>query len=554
MSLYDAGFGSVFRDIYPFGDSDNMTDTPLEDISSASIAGPSSTATTNVIVPSANEDEIELRSLISTWQVDNIADHLINQNVFIPILKIIKRHQIERLLRIFDMGTQIKFEHYLEEWRELLGIPLHSDKASTGYSTPSTSYSREATPTRCIPYRRPSTAPDDYIPLANVLNETPKGIMLTEYYNKFTRFSEEQRTLLIGLIATFYEEKSVPLTLASSHRIEQEILARFSNEKLEFYRIGKRGKIYNKYCNMKSSFKSAVSSHILPPKKKSLKNKTRHENEFESEENAESCIRCLKYDNLSSEEFDSVWKACSQFRINQIKEETSTITSIMEVWPYYKIPSGYRLIDIDFGLSFNNRNGLILHWENYWSSILNFLNSDNNVKDKKAKALLETISSTPNLPENGRNAAIFWALHGYFVPTKVVVSKTGTKRSSLRYTIRDSQEAFVFIGRSLQEVEDHILHLKSQNVAVQPFIYCVGDDIINLSGDVTVYFDGIRYNFKNFVRAVDICFKIIYLFDLEFPTQCISFYSFLESFFYEFKPKNNTSKVHILSDYLRNHC
>lgn len=120
----------------------------------------------------------------------------------------------------------------------------------------------------------------------------------------------------------------------------------------------------------------------------------------------------------------------------------------------------------------------------------------------------------------------------------------------MRYTIRDSQESFVFIGKSLQEVEDHLLHIKDVKASIQPFIICVGEDILNIK-DISVYFDDIRYNFKSFVRAVDICFKIIYLFNLDFPPECSIFYSFIESFFYNFKSKNLTSKIHILSEHLK---
>ncbi|KAK9721032.1 protein of unknown function (DUF4769) [Popillia japonica] len=41
--------------------------------------------------------------------------------------------------------------------------------------------------------------------------------------------------------------------------LEEEILQRFPSEKLEFYRVSKRGKIYNKSFNLRSSFKAAIT-------------------------------------------------------------------------------------------------------------------------------------------------------------------------------------------------------------------------------------------------------------------------------------------------------
>lgn len=89
-----------------------------------------------------------------------------------------------------------------------------------------------------MPYERPTT-PEEYISLADILNATHKGLMLTEYCTKFNKFKEEQRILLVGLIAGYYEEKSLQLTLALSHRLEQDILERFPTEKLViiFYHV-----------------------------------------------------------------------------------------------------------------------------------------------------------------------------------------------------------------------------------------------------------------------------------------------------------------------------
>ncbi|KAK5647940.1 hypothetical protein RI129_002832 [Pyrocoelia pectoralis] len=190
--------------------------------------------------------------LLKTWNMENLIDHLIAQNVFVPVLRVIKRHHIERLLKNFDMGTQIMFEHNLEMWRHNIGLPLmvnhcEASRSCTSFSNLSSSSgshlisgSRESTPprspTRVIPYQKStSVAPDEYIPLATILNDNHKGLMLTEFYTKFNKFQEEQRIVLVGLVAGYYDEKSVQMSLASSYRLEQEILEqRFPNEKLVF--------------------------------------------------------------------------------------------------------------------------------------------------------------------------------------------------------------------------------------------------------------------------------------------------------------------------------
>lgn len=61
------------------------------------------------------------------------------------------------------------------------------------------------------------------------------------------------------------------------------------------------------------------------------------------ENDAESCINALKFDNLTSEEFDNCWKACSQYRLKEINSVANT-AAIFEKWPFYKKPSGFRLV------------------------------------------------------------------------------------------------------------------------------------------------------------------------------------------------------------------
>lgn len=63
----------------------------------------------------------------------------------------------------------------------------------------------------------------------------------------------------------------------------------------------------------------------------------------EPEDDSDACLRALKFDNLTSEEFDCTWKACSQYRLKDLKTFNTT-DDIMEKWPFYKNPSGFRLV------------------------------------------------------------------------------------------------------------------------------------------------------------------------------------------------------------------
>lgn len=163
------------------------------------------------------------------------------EKVFVNVLKVMKRKHIGKLLENIHLGTQILFEHHLEEWRNSLEIPFNDTlqdfnllNFSKGPLSPVPSSSSSiSNQSRYVPYTRPST-PDEgvLINLSTILNENTKGKMLALYYDTNKRFLDEHRTMLVNLISQHFEEKGIPMTLATSYRLEKEITERFQNEKL----------------------------------------------------------------------------------------------------------------------------------------------------------------------------------------------------------------------------------------------------------------------------------------------------------------------------------
>lgn len=236
-------------------------------------------------------DEAKLRSLLSQWNLEYLNDVclgtnnisliffivvnkyllfetvdkynnlyylfcIVEQKISVDILKIIKLHHIERLLRGFDLGTQIIFEHKLEEWRELIKCPLDTfclpdsrkrdfiNKSPTSIS-PTDSLNTTPTSVRFMPYDRSSTNENSCtIMLSTILSNSSRGKGLVDYYNKFSSFHEDQRSVLIFLIAQYYEEKGVKMSLTASYQLEQQILERFPSEKLVIYKTLRHDQFY----------------------------------------------------------------------------------------------------------------------------------------------------------------------------------------------------------------------------------------------------------------------------------------------------------------------
>ncbi|XP_075151842.1 uncharacterized protein LOC142225876 isoform X2 [Haematobia irritans] len=54
-----------------------------------------------------------------------------------------------------------------------------------------------------------------------------------------------------------------------------------------------------------------------------------------AEENGSILAQSLQFDNLSQEEFDATWLACTKFRLKQIAE-CKHVADITKLWPQYK--------------------------------------------------------------------------------------------------------------------------------------------------------------------------------------------------------------------------
>ena len=86
--------------------------------------------------------------------------------------------------------------------------------------------------------------------------------------------------------------------------------------------------------------------------------------------------------------------------------------------------------------------------------------------------------------------------------------------------------------------------------SIQPFLLCIGTAVDNIT-EIYIYFDQIKYSFKLFRRAADILFKIFHLFNLKYPEACLTFWTFVEKYFFNMDPSETFPRVELLVDYLK---
>ncbi|XP_055905635.1 uncharacterized protein LOC129941109 [Eupeodes corollae] len=452
------------------------------------------------------------------------------------------------------IGDLVVFEESLIEWR--LGLSLFVDEEGSECTSLKRNLSSLSPITPSSSRGPVSPEPIEVsIHLADILNDCKKSSIVTQYYERHSKLLGEHRSILISIICCYFQENSLHMSIKTSYRLENEILNRFPGEKLEYYRVGRRGKIYAKACNDKRSYRTLLKRTL--PLDTDASDSTDVEplnprnKQFSPETDAEECIRSLKYDNLSVTEFDSCWQACSQYRMQNV-QQASSLDDIFAKWPEYKTPTGFRLIDKDFATIYGSRPGILARWPEQASSLMNFLFKQTQSRDKKMRTMLESINQE-DVNSDATAVKLLWCLHFFLFPTQKSVKKDNCgKKSVVKFTVSSSQQAFLFMGKSIQEIEDHISFLKSKGESIQPFMLGIGDSDLENILNFYVYVDGVKFLFNCFLRAVDICFKTYHLFNLEYPPACTQFWAFIENHFYDMKiTKHISSKMFVLSNQLK---
>lgn len=134
-----------------------------------------------------------------------------------------------------------------------------------------------------------------------------------------------------------------------------------------------------------------------------------------------------------------------------------------------------------------------------------------------------------------------YLLHSIFIPTtKKSTKDSNGKRGFIKYTIRDSQNAFLVVTPTAVDIE---LTLKkmADNGPIQPCLLVVGS--LFDPKQILVYFDNIKYKIFSAYKAFDICFKIFHVFNVEYPVESCDVWQFVQTFFYNIQTKYDKSNV-----------
>ncbi|XP_050058606.1 uncharacterized protein LOC126550678 [Aphis gossypii] len=369
---------------------------------------------------------------------------------------------------------------------------------------------------------------DHNIDLGVILNSTTTGGMIVDYYKINNRFNDNIRSLLVDAIISYIITKKMTMSVNLADYIGDQIVSMFPSEVKDTYFMkyesnkNPKGKLYAKFYNSMRFLKSTglVTSNV---KNIDKPNSRKHSMHFEPEKDISYIVDQIKNDtSCPFPEVERNWKATTKFRLNEIQKAIST-SDIINEWNSFTLPLGYRLVDIDFKTLYPDCQDLMITFENKSQQIMNLI--DEKIKDSSSRKLLNNLKDTPDISQNETNTVLFYLLHAIFVPTsKKVTRDHNGKINQVKHSIKDSQNTFMVFKNSVCEIEEYITLRRNEKTPIQP-------------REIIVFFDCIKYKVFSILNAIDVCFKLIHLFNLEYPTESSIVWLFIQKYLYNLNTK-----------------
>lgn len=141
-----------------------------------------------------------------------------------------------------------------------------------------------------------------------------------------------------------------------------------------------------------------------------------------------------------------------------------------------------------------------------------------------------------------KNLYVIYLLHFLIPPVSrtMLENPNSSKQTCLKFSIKDSQNSMFVFGASVLECQAKIEKIKLLKLPIQPFIIVLGT--LQDPKSFIIYFDDVRFKFNCILQAVDACFKIFMLFNLQYPSASILVWNFIQKYFYNIS--TDFDKIH----------
>ncbi|XP_050063977.1 uncharacterized protein LOC126552899 [Aphis gossypii] len=471
---------------------------------------------------------VPLHDLLTNWGLGFLFQTLLDELICMKGIIIMEADQAYELLKHFPLGIRLLFVYNLKKWQKT----QENDMKST--NTPQLNL--KASTNQPIQYHHQNNINNISINLGEVLNSSNTGLMILQYYKSNQKLNDGIRSMLVDTVINWVITKKINMSVNLAEQLANQLVSIFPTEVKDLYFMkhdsnkNPKGKLYAKYYNSIRLLKTTgLVATKLTSRNQEKHSGRKHCTEFEPEQSVQYAVDEIKNNNNFSNfnDLEKLWKETVNYRLNSIQNTNST-KEIMGMWKPYTLPYGFRLVDIDFKKLYPECPDFINSYEQKHIKVKELF--EIKIKDSSSRKLFEEYKNSSCITESGKNTVFFYLLHSIFVPTSKKVTRDGNgKKNQIKYSIRDSQDTFFVFKNTIGEIEEYILHLGNENMPIQPFILLVGTPLNHK--EIIVYFDSIKYRMFNILSAIDICFKIFHLFNLEYPPASSIVWTFIQNIF-----------------------
>ncbi|XP_055855860.1 uncharacterized protein LOC129919065 [Episyrphus balteatus] len=437
-----------------------------------------------------SEDDIQLKTLLRSFELEELYTDLKNARISFKNLKYLKRDDIKEVIK--PVGLRAEFRQklflYLKSENAIDDENLSNDsKVITWLSRDETTDSPSSSK---APSFLSSQIPEYYyIPRQHKKN--PSGKLYTKYFNLKTK------------------RRKWDISVQSSSSVDgpdtREAIAVQEPEKSE-------------------------ESEIDESMSLSLKN-------------------ILKRDCNDWKETVDKWERT--FSLRQTDAKKYSKPEFLMEWPLYNDARAPSLIDIDFKLMYPGREHLLKSkWDDFKKHILKYY--QNNIKNPNSKSLLVQGNETNKIDCEDYVFAVL--LNSILLPSARFKSLDGSSKRKATIQDANESFVLIIPTISNYKIKIDELTTKyyQSKLTIQPFIVAEGTDGENLKA-FYVFFDKTLYKLDSFIEGLDLCFKIFQVFNLEYPKNCELPWNFIQQFFYEINTPYDlkTPSLTLLLNYMK---
>ncbi|CAH0563080.1 unnamed protein product [Brassicogethes aeneus] len=206
-------------------------------------------------------------------------------------------------------------------------------------------------PSRCSsPSTSSTSSVKTYVTLKEILDSNEEGKLFANS-QKDSTLTDKTRQILIDLICLYFIHNDIYMSTSHCLHLADDILEHFPSEEKELYfrhqqNKAPKGKLHIKYQNLLRKLRDGG----LKPKRQKKNTSGSFSSggftniDFHSEVDAMEHINWIDDEKSSWRELKERWPKCVQFRMNFILRESQTTTEIIQRFPSYKEPLGYKLV------------------------------------------------------------------------------------------------------------------------------------------------------------------------------------------------------------------